>query len=129
MFHALLPDACLTGAFNLDISFPWRRSGISGLSAAWALRTVWDQNPETKGNEVIIFEKGDYVGGHTHTVYFDSKKLGKSGEQYNGEQVPVDTGFIVFNTGQYPNMVRFFEDLGVETAQSDMSFSLSVNVR
>jgi uncharacterized protein len=76
----------------------------------------------------VIFEAGDYVGGHTHTVFFDSDKLGEDGKSFQGSQVPVDTGFIVYNTGQYPNIVRFFEDLGVETQDSDMSFSLAVNV-
>lgn len=90
---------------------------------------MWDQRPETKANEVTVFEAGDYVGGHTHTVYFDSTKLGEDGKNWGTSPVPVDTGFIVYNTGQYPNMVRFFEDLAVETQPSDMSFSLAVNVR
>ena len=34
-------------------------AGISGLSAAWLLK---------RQHEVTLFEAGDYIGGHTHTV-------------------------------------------------------------
>ena len=80
-------------------------TGISGLSAAWALRNV---------HEVTIFEKADRLGGHSNTVTVD----------YDGTSIPVDTGFIVYNALNYPNLIAFFETLQVQTQQSDMSFSV-----
>jgi len=40
--------------------------------------------------------------------------------------IPVDTGFIVFNDRNYPNLTALFERLGVEIADSDMSFGISL---
>lgn len=39
---------------------------------------------------------------------------------------PVDTGFIVFNRVNYPNLVRLFEKLGVPVTESSMSFGASI---
>ncbi len=87
-------------------------SGIAGLSTAHALRAQ---------ARVTLFEAGDYFGGHTHTV--DITLNGPA-------SVPithgVDTGFLVFNHRTYPNLVRLFGELQVETAASDMSFSVQV---
>jgi uncharacterized protein len=83
-------------------------SGIAGLSAAWLL---------SQRHHVTLFERDDRLGGHSNT--FDTPKTPSSGP------VPVDTGFIVFNTQSYPNLVALFEHLGVETARSDMSFAFS----
>jgi uncharacterized protein len=80
-------------------------SGITGMSAAWALRDVHD---------VTLFEKADRLGGHSNTVSID----------YDGTQIDVDTGFIVYNALNYPNLIALFEALNVETIQSDMSFSV-----
>lgn len=83
-------------------------SGISGCAAAWQL---------SRWANVTVFESADRLGGHTHTqtILVDSK------------EVAVDTGFIVFNHRTYPGLRAWFDLLGVETAESDMSFSASLN--
>ena len=86
-------------------------SGISGLAAAYAL--------QGKAN-ITLLEAADYFGGHTHTV--DVTLPGAQGLITYG----VDTGFLVFNERTYPNLIKLFADLGVETAKSDMSFSVQV---
>lgn len=82
-------------------------SGISGLSVAHSLAL------ET---QVTLFEGGSYFGGHTHTVDIT----------LNGVTHGVDTGFLVFNERTYPNLIRLFGELGVQTTASDMSFSVKV---
>jgi predicted NAD/FAD-binding protein len=92
-------------------------SGIAGLSAAWTLADP----ARGRADLVTLFEAGSYFGGHTHTV--DITLPGADG-------VPVthgvDTGFLVFNERTYPRLIRLFDLLGVETAASDMSFSVKV---
>ena len=84
-------------------------SGISGLAAAHALRGQAD---------ITLFEAGSYFGGHTHTVDITLRTSG--GPVSHG----VDTGFLVFNERTYPQLIALFAELGVETAKSDMSFSV-----
>jgi len=86
-------------------------SGVSGLAAAHRLRGLAD---------ISLFEAGDYFGGHTHTV--DLALQGPGGTVTHG----VDTGFLVFNERTYPRLIALLAELGVETAQSDMSFSVQV---
>ena len=86
-------------------------SGISGLATAYGLASQ---------AKVTLFEAGNYFGGHTHTV--DVTLPGPNGPVTHG----VDTGFLVFNHRTYPNLVRLFGELQVETAASDMSFSVQV---
>ena len=86
-------------------------SGISGLAAAHALQGK---------ARITLFEAADYFGGHTHTV--DVTLPGSSGNITHG----VDTGFLVFNERTYPHLIQLFADLNVETAKSDMSFSVQV---
>jgi predicted NAD/FAD-binding protein len=81
-------------------------SGISGLGAAWAL---------SRAHRVTLYEADDRIGGHANTVEIAD----------GGRTVPVDTGFIVYNERNYPNLVRLFDHLGVPTEPSDMSFSVS----
>jgi uncharacterized protein len=80
-------------------------SGISGLSAAYTL---------APSAQVTLFEAGSYFGGHTHTV---DLTLG-------GVTHGVDTGFLVYNERTYPQLIRLFAELQVETTLSDMSFSV-----
>ncbi len=82
-------------------------SGISGLSAAHALAGE---------ARVTLFEAEPRFGGHTHTVDLT----------LDGITHGVDTGFLVFNERTYPELIRLFGTLGVETAASDMSFSVRV---
>lgn len=87
-------------------------SGISGLAVAHRL----------KGQaRVTLFEAGDYFGGHTHTA--DVCLPDASGRAVTHG---VDTGFLVFNERTYPGLIALFQELGVPTAPSDMSFSVKV---
>ena len=86
-------------------------SGISGLAVAHTLHGRAD---------ITLFEAGDYFGGHTHTV--DITLPTPRGPVTHG----VDTGFLVYNERTYPNLINLFAELGVETAHSDMSFSVKV---
>ncbi|MEG3619635.1 FAD-dependent oxidoreductase [Magnetovibrio sp. PR-2] len=79
-------------------------TGIAGMSAAWLL---------SQNHDVTVFEKDDRIGGHTNTV--DVNGLG------------VDTGFIVYNVANYPNLIALFDHLGVATHETDMSFGVSVD--
>jgi predicted NAD/FAD-binding protein len=83
-------------------------SGISGAAAAWALDPVAD---------VTLYEAEARPGGHTATVEVE----------YGGRQIAVDTGFIVYNELNYPELTRLFSLLGVATHESDMGFSLSLD--
>jgi predicted NAD/FAD-binding protein len=81
-------------------------SGVSGLGAAYALKDV---------AEVVLYEKDARLGGHARTVTID----------YDGAPIDVDTGFIVYNTRNYPNLVGLFETLGVDSLETDMSFAFA----
>lgn len=79
-------------------------SGISGLVSAYLLSKRYD---------VSLFEANDYLGGHTNTVSVDIE----------GEQYPIDTGFIVFNKKTYPNFCQLMEKINIPIQLSEMSFS------
>ncbi len=83
-------------------------SGISGLSAAWLL---------DKSADVTLFEADSRLGGHSHTVEVETAT----------GRIPVDTGFIVYNERNYPNLVALFDRLGVPTQASNMSFAASLD--
>ena len=82
-------------------------SGISGLGAAFLLK---------EQHNITLYEKNNYAGGHSRTINVD---LGD-------HSVPVDTGFIVFNNWNYPNLFGLFDVLEVPYHKSDMSFGVSV---
>ncbi|QQS14936.1 MAG: FAD-dependent oxidoreductase [Rhodospirillales bacterium] len=83
-------------------------SGVAGLGAAWLLSAA---------NEVVVYEKEARLGGHSNTVDVP----------IDGRIVPVDTGFIVFNEPNYPNLVALLDHIGVATHWSDMSFAVSLD--
>ena len=83
-------------------------SGISGLSASWLI---------SKYHRVNLFEKKSYFGGHSNTQIV----------QENNKEIAVDSGFIVFNEHNYPNLCKLFKSLNVKISESDMSFSVSRN--
>jgi uncharacterized protein len=81
-------------------------SGIAGLTSAYLLN---------RNHAISVFEAGDWIGGHTHTVDV----------QVDGQRYAVDTGFIVFNDWTYPNFIRLLGKLGVGFKATEMSFSVS----
>ena len=81
-------------------------SGIAGLTAAHVLQRAAD---------VTLYEADDRVGGHAHTHdLVDSA----------GNEIGVDTGFIVHNRRTYPTLLRLFGELDVMTQESEMSMSV-----
>ena len=84
-------------------------SGIAGMASAWLLG---------KRHQVTLIDKNSYIGGHTNTVSVseaDSDKL-----------LPVDTGFIVYNEPNYPNLVGLFSSLSVQSRPTNMTFAASI---
>ncbi|MCR9093913.1 MAG: FAD-dependent oxidoreductase [bacterium] len=78
-------------------------SGISGLVCAHRLH---------RRHDVHVFERNDWIGGHTHTVDVP----------FEGTTYSVDTGFIVYNERNYPHFSALLEELGVETQPTRMTF-------
>lgn len=83
-------------------------AGISGLACAYRL--------VQGGADVTLYEAGAYFGGHSNTVDIS----------LDGKHFGVDTGFLVFNERTYPNLIALFAELEVDTAVSDMSFSVKL---
>ena len=84
-------------------------SGISGLYAAYLLH---------KDYEITLFEKENYLGGHTRTLNIEYQK---------NIHINVDTGFIVFNKQNYPNFTKMLNTLNIDIDKSDMSFAVTSN--
>jgi predicted NAD/FAD-binding protein len=83
-------------------------TGIAGMSAAWLL---------IKAHRVTVYEQHDRIGGHSNTV-----------DVATGEgTTPVDTGFIVYNERNYPNLTAMLDHLDVPTKESEMSFGASLD--
>jgi len=83
-------------------------AGISGLATAYFLN---------RRHDVVLFEAGSYLGGHANTVDITLE----------GQRCAVDTGFLVYNEKTYPNLIALFDELGVASIASDMSFGVSMN--
>lgn len=80
-------------------------AGVSGLTAAYLLQRAAD---------VTLYEADGRLGGHAHT-----HELWAAGQVYH-----VDSGFIVHNERTYPTLLRLFDELGVQTQESEMSISI-----
>ncbi|MES2133193.1 MAG: FAD-dependent oxidoreductase [Bacteroidota bacterium] len=80
-------------------------TGIAGMGCAHLLQHTHD---------ITLFEKNDYVGGHTNTITVDE----------DGKPVYMDTGFMVFNFETYPNLCKLFEEIKAPIKKTDMSFSV-----
>lgn len=80
-------------------------TGISGLACAHFLKRDF---------EVALFEKNHRIGGHSNTVTVPE----------DGKDLPLDTGFMVYNEVTYPHLTRLFKELQVETKPTEMSFSV-----
>jgi len=83
-------------------------TGIAGMSAAWLLN---------RGHRITVYERSGRIGGHSNTVDALTER----------SITPVDTGFIVYNELNYPNLTALFDHLGVRTKESDMSFAASLD--
>ena len=83
-------------------------TGISGLGAAYLLH---------QHHDLVIYEKNDYLGGHSRTIDVPVKE----------GVLAVDTGFIVFNDWNYPNLLGLFDEILVPYQKSDMSFGVSID--
>lgn len=82
-------------------------AGISGLGAAYALADTHD---------VTVFEAEPRLGGHARTLMAGRNR-----------EVPVDTGFIVFNYRNYPLLTGLFAELDTPVKKSDMAFAASID--
>lgn len=83
-------------------------SGIAGNVAAYHL---------CGDHDITMYEKRDRLGGHSATKTIDYNG--------NGQTMRVDTGFIVYNELNYPGLTALFDELAVETVESNMSFGFS----
>jgi len=83
-------------------------TGIAGLGAAYL---------PSPHHDVTLYEKNGYIGGHSRTIEVET----------GNTQTPVDTGFIVFNDWNYPNLMGLFHALDVPYEKSDMSFGVSID--
>ena len=80
-------------------------SGIAGMASAWLL---------SRKHDVTLFEAGNHFGGHTHT-----HDVVQQGQNYR-----IDSGFIVHNPAHYPLLTRLFDQIGVQSQPTTMSFSV-----
>lgn len=84
-------------------------SGVAGLTAAHIL---------ARSDRVTLYERDSRLGGHAHTHEVEFAP---------GRRVWIDSGFIVHNDRTYPTLGRLFDELGVQTRETDMSMSVRVD--
>lgn len=79
--------------------------GIAGITAAFRLQN---------GHDISLYEAESRLGGHAHSV---------SIPQESGEQIAVDSAFMIFNDGAYPRFIQLLKEWGVDDLiqQSPMS--------
>ena len=80
-------------------------TGIAGLACARLLHAR---------HEITLLDANDHVGGHSHTLSVDEA----------GREIPIDTGFMVFNQVTYPELTRLFKAIDAPVKQTSMSFSV-----
>jgi len=83
-------------------------TGVAGLGAAYLL---------SRRHAVSVFEALPRIGGHINTVEVHDPK----------GPIGIDTGFIVHNDVNYPNLLGLFAELDVPTQPSEMSFAVSID--
>ncbi len=81
-------------------------SGIAGLACCHIL------GPH---HQVVLYEAQSRLGGHANTVTVNDPEVGP---------LAIDTGFIVHNDRNYPDLVQLFEELGIAVVDSEMSFAV-----
>lgn len=81
-------------------------AGVAGLTAAYLL---------ARQHHVTLYEADARPGGHAHT--HDVRDSA-------GQDLAVDSGFIVHNDRTYPFLRRLFGELGVQTQPTEMSMSI-----
>jgi len=81
-------------------------AGIAGLTTARLLN---------RDHQVTVFEADNRIGGHTNTIDVETEE----------GHFAIDTGFIVFNYANYPNLTTLFAELDVPVTKSNMSFGAS----
>ncbi len=80
-------------------------TGITGLACAYLLHRHF---------RITLLEQNAHVGGHANTVTV----------REGARDIPVDTGFMVFNKVTYPLLTRLFRELEVKIKPTEMSFSV-----
>jgi predicted NAD/FAD-binding protein len=80
-------------------------AGVSGLVAAHLLQHQ---------HEIVVYEANPYAGGHVNTIQVETEHSSHN----------VDTGFIVMNDRNYPNLTRLLDRLAVARQPTHMSFSV-----
>lgn len=81
-------------------------SGIAGLICAHVLH---------RHHDVVLYEADSRFGGHSNTVM--------ASDDFGTHHI--DTGFIVHNDRNYPKLVRLFQELGMSTVDTEMSFAVT----